>query len=118
MKRFLFFLLMLAVLSALLTACGQNPPTPTEAPQPPENIPDDNCRNWYEIFVYSFADSDGDRIGDLRGATEKLDYVRDMGFTGIWLMPIMPSPSYHKYDVTDYYAIDPAYGTLEDFQAF
>ncbi len=118
MKRFLSFLLLLAVLSALLTACGQNAPTPTEASQPPENIPDDNCRNWYEIFVYSFADSDGDRIGDLRGATEKLDYVRDMGFTGIWLMPIMPSPSYHKYDVTDYYAIDPAYGSLEDFQAF
>ena len=81
-----------AVLSAaLLTACGQ-----TEAPaetQTPENIPDDNCRNWYEIFVYSFADSDGDRIGDLRGATEKLDYVRDMGFTGIWLMPMLPAPS-------------------------
>ena len=88
MKRSISLLLLLAILAALLAACGQ-----TEAPaetQTPENIPDDNCRNWYEIFVYSFADSDGDRIGDLRGATEKLDYVRDMGFTGIWLMPIMP----------------------------
>ena len=74
--------------------------------------------NWYEIFVYSFADGDGDRIGDFRGATEKLEYVKDMGFGGIWLMPIHPSPSYHKYDVTDYYAVDPLYGTLEDFQAF
>ena len=83
-----------------------------------ENIPDDNVRNWYEIFVYSYADSDGDRIGDLRGAAGKLEYIRDMGFTGIWLMPVMPSPSYHKYDVTDYYAIDPSYGTLEDFQDF
>ncbi len=73
--------------------------------------------NWYEIFVYSFYDSDGDRIGDFNGLTQKLDYVKDMGFGGIWLMPIHPSPSYHKYDVTDYYAIDPAYGTLEDFQA-
>ena len=85
---------------------------------PEENIPADNVRNWYEIFVYSFADSDGDRIGDFKGATEKLDYVRDMGFTGIWLMPMMPSPTYHKYDVTDYYDIDPQYGTLDDFKAF
>lgn len=83
-----------------------------------ENIPNDNVRNWYEIFIYSFADSDGDRIGDFKGATEKLDYVRDLGFTGIWLMPIMPSPSYHKYDVSDYYDIDPQYGTLDDFKAF
>lgn len=85
---------------------------------PEETIPDDNVRNWYELFVYSYADSDGDRIGDLPGATEKLEYIRDMGFTGIWLMPIMPSGSYHKYDVTDYYAIDPAYGSMDDFRAF
>ena len=74
--------------------------------------------NWYEIFVYSFADGDGDRIGDFKGLTERLDYVSDMGFGGVWLMPIHPSPSYHKYDVTDYYAIDPQYGTLDDFRAF
>lgn len=74
--------------------------------------------NWYEVFVASYYDSDGDRMGDMKGLTEKLDYISDMGFGGIWLMPIHPSPSYHKYDVTDYYAIDPDYGTLEDFQAF
>lgn len=113
MKR--FAALFLACL-LLLCSCGKKETTKTE--ELPRDVPQDNCRNWYEIFVYSFADSDGDRIGDLRGATEKLDYVHDMGFTGIWLMPIMPSPSYHKYDVTDYYAVDPAYGTLEDFQAF
>ena len=73
--------------------------------------------NWYEVFVYSFADSDNDRIGDLVGLTEKLGYIKGMGFGGIWLMPIHPSPSYHKYDVADYDAIDPLYGTLEDFQA-
>lgn len=78
--------------------------------------PDDNARNWYEIFVRSYKDSDGDGIGDLRGVTEKLDYIADMGYNGIWLMPIMPSPSYHKYDVTDYKAIDPQYGTMEDFR--
>jgi len=79
--------------------------------------PDDKYRNWYEVFVWSYADSDGDGIGDLEGLTGKLDYIRSLGCTGIWLMPVMPSPSYHKYDVTDYYAIDPQYGTWEDFRA-
>lgn len=80
------------------------------------NIIDDNYRNYYEIFVYSFYDSDGDGIGDLNGVTQKLDYISDMGFNGIWLMPIMQSPTYHKYDVIDYYSIDREYGTVEDFQ--
>lgn len=80
------------------------------------NIIDDNYRTYYEIFVYSFFDSDGDRVGDLQGVIQKLDYIQKMGFNGIWLMPIMPSTTYHKYDVTDYYAIDPEYGTTEDFK--
>lgn len=80
------------------------------------NIIEDNYRNYYEIFVYSFYDSDGDEIGDLNGVTEKLDYIKDMGFNGIWLMPIMPSPTYHKYDVKDYYGIDKQYGTIDDFR--
>ncbi len=76
---------------------------------------DDNYRNYYEIFTRSFYDTDGDGIGDLAGVTEKLDYVAEMGFNGIWLMPIMPSPTYHKYDVTDYKAIDKEYGDEKDF---
>lgn len=73
---------------------------------------------FYEIYVGSFYDSDGDGSGDLRGVLEKLDYIQnDLGATGIWLMPIHPSPSYHKYDVLDYKAIDSDYGTLEDFDA-
>ena len=80
--------------------------------------PDDNYRTWYEIFVYSFCDSNGDGIGDLAGVTSKLDYLQELGVNGIWLMPIHPSTSYHKYNVSDYYAIDPAYGTMEDFEAF
>ena len=80
-------------------------------------VPDDLYRNYYEIFVYSYYDSDGDGIGDLRGVEEKLDYIADLGFTGIWLMPVMPSPTYHKYDVMDYKEIDPQYGSLTDFQS-
>ncbi len=72
---------------------------------------------WYEIFVYSFSDSDGDGIGDLNGVRNKLDYLEYLGVDGIWLMPINPSPSYHKYDVTDYKDIDPLYGTLDDMRA-
>ncbi|ADB36411.1 alpha-amylase family glycosyl hydrolase [Spirosoma linguale] len=70
----------------------------------------------YEIFVRSFADSNGDGIGDLNGITGKLDYLKDLGVSAIWLMPISPSPTYHKYDVTDYYGIEPEYGTLDDFK--
>ena len=87
-------------------------------------IPDDNYRTYYELFVYSFYDSDGDGIGDLQGVLEKLDYLNDgddttdmdLGINGIWLMPVMPSVTYHKYDTTDYENIDPQYGTLETFQ--
>lgn len=88
------------------------------------NIIDDNYRTYYEVFLYSFFDSNGDGIGDINGLISKLDYINDgdsstdtdLGFNGIWLMPIMPSNSYHKYDVKDYYAIDKQYGTLEDFK--
>lgn len=81
---------------------------------------------FYEIFVRSFYDSDGDGIGDFKGLTEKLDYLNDgdpntstdLGITGIWLMPINESPSYHGYDVNDYRTINPDYGTLADFKEF
>lgn len=81
---------------------------------------------FYEIFVRSFYDSDGDGIGDFQGLTQQLDYLNDgdssttedLGIEGIWLMPISPSPSYHGYDVTDYRGINPDYGTMQDFQAF
>ena len=78
--------------------------------------PDDNYRVWYEIFVYSYCDSDGDGIGDLQGVISKLDELTELGVGGIWLMPVHPSTTYHKYNVSDYYAIDPAYGTLSDME--
>jgi alpha-amylase len=78
----------------------------------------------YEIFVRSFYDSDGDGIGDFNGLIQKLDYVNDgnpgstrsLGAKCIWLMPIAASPSYHGYDVTDYYRVNPQYGTRADFK--
>ena len=78
--------------------------------------PDDNYRVFYEIFVYSFCDSNGDGIGDLQGVISKLDYLQKLGINGIWFMPVHPSQSYHKYDVRDYYEIDPQYGTLDDMK--
>ena len=80
----------------------------------------------YEVFIRSFFDSNGDGIGDLNGLTAKLDYINDgnpasthsLGATCIWLMPVAASPSYHGYDVSDYYRVEPAYGTNDDFKRF
>ena len=83
--------------------------------EPKEHAP--GYGTTYEIFVYSFCDSDGDGIGDINGIRSKLDYIEDLGFDAIWLTPIHPSPTYHKYDVTDYFTIDPVFGTLEDYEA-
>ncbi len=99
MKRILAFLLILCSLLPAAAAQGND------------------SFNWYEIFVYSYQDSNGDGIGDLNGLRARLDYIEDMGYDGLWLMPIMPSPSYHKYDVMDYKAIDPQYGTMDDMRA-
>ena len=79
---------------------------------------------FYEIFVRSFYDSNGNGIGDFNGIIEKLDYLNDgdpktttdLGVTGIWLMPINPAASYHGYDVTDYYGVSSDYGTVDDFK--
>lgn len=138
MKQLSKILCLLLVFS-LLAGCGQTE-TKTAASEPASGAvvsneavktqqaleqihalgqsPDDNYRTWYEVFVYSFCDSDGNGIGDFKGLTSKLDYIQDLGFNGIWLMPIHPSVSYHKYDVSDYYGIDPEYGTMADFEEF
>ncbi|MCH5287073.1 MAG: hypothetical protein J1E43_06605 [Christensenellaceae bacterium] len=101
MKKWFCLLIATLLLCMTLTALG-------------EEI---DAANWYEIFVYSYQDSNGDHIGDLNGIRQRLSYIEEMGFDGIWLMPIMPSPSYHKYDVTDYYEVDPLYGTVDDLKA-
>ena len=72
----------------------------------------------YEIYVRSFADSDGDGLGDLAGITSRLPYLRDLGVDAIWVTPFYPSPQNdHGYDVADYRDIDPRFGTLRDFDA-
>ena len=116
MKKLISILLLLSLMISVLSLVGCGPKNNDEDDKVELNIIDDKYRNWYEIFVHSFYDTNNDGIGDLNGVTAKLDYIKEMGFNGIWLMPIHPSPTYHKYDVTDYYAIDPDYGTLEDFK--
>ncbi len=94
------------------------------APVVTTDLPWWNDRVFYEVFVRSFADSDGDGTGDLRGLIERLDYLNDgdpatsddLGVTGLWLMPVTESPSYHGYDVVDYLTIEQDYGTNQDFK--
>lgn len=121
MKKRILSVLLCALLiggCALAGCSGNDPVEQNKAEQST-----DKYRNFYEIFVQSFNDSDGDHTGDLQGIIDKLDYLNDgdpnegddLGIDGIWLTPIMPSKSYHKYDVENYYDIDPAFGTLETF---
>jgi glycosidase len=117
----------LVLFGLLLTSCASKakPVQPIEGlPQGTDGFAWWNDSVFYELFVRSFYDSNGDGIGDFNGIIEKLDYLNDgdpkksgdLGVTGIWLMPINPSPTYHGYDVTDYYAVNPDYGTMEDFK--
>ena len=110
MKRIIPFVCLLAL---LLTSCATSLDGTTSLSVEPL---DDAYRNYYEIFVWSFFDTDNNGIGDFNGITDKLDYIKEMGFNGIWLMPMTKGTSYHKYDVEDYYAVDPDFGTMEDFQ--
>lgn len=136
------FTLLTITLALMLSACGIGTPTPTAtfkpAPTPTFTHPAIptvfpvapltgmpqgtggyswwNDTTFYEIFVRSFSDSDGDGVGDFNGITQKLDYLQSLEITGLWLMPINPSPSYHGYDVTDYYAVNPDYGSMDDFK--
>jgi glycosidase len=106
-------------------AAAPAPPLVVDAPPAPAAWDLDWARGavFYQVFVRSFQDSDGDGVGDLRGLIARLDYLNDgrpgegedLGVDGIWLMPVHESPSYHGYDVVDYENIDREYGTNEDF---
>lgn len=82
-----------------------------------ENVDNSGGSLSYEIFVRSFYDSDGDGVGDFAGVAAKADYLQKLGVGQVWLMPVNPSPSYHGYDVTDYYDVNSDYGTLDDFKS-
>ena len=133
MKKTVSLILCVLLLAALLAGCAQKDGSSSSGNKElaikdeslhSDYVTDDNARVFYEIFVGSFSDSDGDGIGDLRGIINRMDYLNDgdpdsgksLGVEGIWLTPIFKSPSYHKYDVTDYYTIDPKFGTMEDLQ--
>ena len=110
------------LLPALVAAALAAAARPAPAPAPPGWWRD---AVFYEIFVRSFADANlgplaGDGVGDLQGLIDHLDYLNDgdprggadLGVTALWLMPINPSPSYHGYDVTDYFEVNPQYGDI------
>src|SRR5688572_24125923 len=98
------FNLILFYITFLLNACSMR----IETPSGPLIV--------YEVFVQSFRDSNNDGIGDLTGLISKLDYIKELGANAVWITPVHPSPSYHKYDVMDYYAIHPDYGTIADLE--
>lgn len=107
---------------------GCVPSSPSQIMPSPDSVPTANsaaetgsAKWWneavfYEIFVRSFNDSDGDGIGDFNGITQKLDHIEGLGINAIWLMPIHPSPSYHGYDVLNYYGVNHEYGSMDEFK--
>jgi alpha-amylase len=112
-------LLLLNVLGATAQAVLQdNKTTMMDERANMDNLPSWKSAVMYEVFVRSFADGNADGIGDLKGLTQNLEYIKNLGADGMWMMPISPASSYHKYDVVDYFGIDPEYGTMEDFKRF
>lgn len=133
MKKFAFLpYLVLSLLLTLAVGCSKDsdepeiPEKPVEPEKPTEEWVDvvANSDAWdsqkradiaYQLLIYSFADGDGDKYGDIQGIISKLDYINSLGVNAIWLSPIHPSPSYHGYDVEDYTKINPKFGTDADF---
>ena len=121
MKKILSLLLAVCMIASLLAACGGTGGDPVDTIKASASA--DKYRSFYQVWIGSFCDSNGDETGDLPGLISKLDYINDgdpnsgddLGADGIWLSPMMPSSSYHKYNVEDYFDIDPDFGTLADF---
>jgi len=114
------FSLFLAVACLLFAACTK-PDTPVDPPVDPVDpvVPQRSGESGitYQLLVYSFADSDGDGVGDFKGIAGKMDYFKSLGVQALWLSPIHPSTSYHGYDVEDYETVNPLFGSEEDFKS-
>src|SRR5438270_9573489 len=111
--------ILLSIFALLISICFS---TLTAFAQTPAHAVDTEGHQWwqhavfYEIYPRSFADSNNDGLGDLKGIASKLDYLKDLGVDAIWISPCFPSPQVDfGYDVSDYENIDPMYGTLAEF---
>ncbi len=120
MKK-IFGFITLFILSFLLLAC--TPPDDGGGPNGEDiDLSAVNPRNdiYYQLFIRSFADSDGDGVGDFNGITQNLDYIEDLGITAIWMLPFNETDldwgSYHGYRIKDYMAVNPEYGTMADLE--
>ena len=114
----LFALLALSVCLAAGTSFAQPAASPATPPQTRQTTADPWWKHAviYEIYPRSFQDSNGDGVGDINGITERLDYLQSLGVDAIWITPMYPSPQVDfGYDISDYTAIDPQYGTMADF---
>lgn len=106
------------MLAALCVACGKEKnPGETAFERPSYASGQKQGNITYQLLIYSFADSDGDGIGDFNGIKSRLDYLDALGVSALWLSPAHPADSYHGYDVQDYTKVNPKYGTESDFKA-
>jgi glycosidase len=128
MKKYMFLVSVFFIFT--LSACKEDTPPiddPVDQPDMSWKVEydmvdtslyfEENVDVCYQIFPISYADSNGDGYGDIKGITENIDYLANtLGVDCIWLNPVQPSPTYHKYDVLDYYGIDAQLGTMDDYQ--
>lgn len=125
LKKIIAIAMAAALCCGAMTACTGGEQQDEQKKETPKAVQStDNYRNFYQIFMYSFCDSNDDGVGDFKGIISKLDYLNDgdpnsgndLGIDGIWLTPINPSESYHKYSVENYMDVDKDFGTLDDFK--
>ena len=117
-SKFRSYTISLSLGAAAITVARPDAAAPTGSTIPSQAARQEWWRHAviYEIYPRSFQDSDGDGIGDIKGITSRLDYLHDLGIDAIWITPMYPSPGIdYGYDISDYTAIDPEYGTMADF---
>ena len=105
-----------AVLTVKQNGGGEPEGTPV-TPSPAAFDGNKRASTTYQLLIYSFADSDGDGVGDFKGIQNRLDYLDGLGATALWLSPAHPTSSYHAYDVNDYNTVNPLYGSEADFKS-